>query len=125
VAFFRPLNCTATKWNPDLPWPISGLFYVSAFMGPISAGPLVGVITRDWLAAGVGLLSGIAIALLHAALSDRFVDPWIAGFQLPLGRGLSKVLVNIAAFAWAFVLCALAMLAPIAVLGSQILEKLP
>ena len=125
MPFLRPLNCTATQRNPDLPWPVSGLFYVSAFMGPMSAGPLVGALTRDWRAAVVGLLSGIGIAFLHAALSDRFVDPWIARYQLSLGRGVPGVLVNVAAFAWAFVLCALAMVAPIAILGSEILARLP
>src|SRR6187402_2363050 len=94
MPFLRPLNCTAIKRNPDLPWPVSGLFYVSAFMGPISAGLLIGALTRDWRAAVVGLLSGIGIAFFHAALSDRFVDPWLARFQLSLGRGVPRILIN-------------------------------
>jgi hypothetical protein len=118
MPFLHSLNRTAPERNPDLPWPISGLFYVSAFMGPISAGPLVGVLTRDWRAAGVGLLLGIGIAFLNAWLSDRFVDPWIARFQSSLRRGVPWVLANTGAFAWAFALSALAMVAPVAVLGS-------
>jgi hypothetical protein len=125
MPFLRSLNCTAAERNPDLPWPVNGLFYVSAFMGPISAGPLVGALARDWRAAVVGLLLGIGIAFLHASLSDRFVDPWVARFQFPLQTGVPRVLVNLAAFAWAFALSALAMVAPIAVVGSEILARLP
>jgi hypothetical protein len=119
------MSCTAPKRNTNVLWPISGLFYVSAFMGPISAGPLVGLQTRDWRAVVVGLLLGIGIAFLNAWLIGRFVDPWIARFQTSLRKGVPRVLANTAAFAWAFALSALAMIAPVTVLGSAVLTQTP
>ena len=95
--------------------------YVVAIMGPLSAGPVVGVLARDWRAFAIGLLAGIGITLLNAWMSDRFLDPLIAKFQRPLGRGMPLILTNIAAFAWAIALCALSMLAPITALGSTVL----
>ena len=124
MPFLRSLNHTAPKAEPDLPWPIDGLAYVAAFMGPLSAGPIIGALARDWRALVIGLLMGVGITFLNAWLSDRFLDPWIARFQRPLQRGMPRVLANIAAFAWAITLCALSMLAPIAVLGSAVLTRM-
>ena len=62
---------------------IDGLAYVAAFLGPLSAGPIVGVLDRDWRAVAIGLPVGIAITFLNAWLSDKFMDPWIARFQVP------------------------------------------
>src|SRR6187401_2836701 len=104
MPFLRPLSETAPKGDPNLPWPIHGLAYISAFMGPPSAGPLIGALARDWLAAAVGLVMGIAVMLLGAWLSDRFVDPWIASLQRPLQKGMPRLLINIAAFVWAVAL---------------------
>lgn len=116
MPFLRSLNNTAPKADSDLPWPIDGYAYVIAFLGPMTAGPIIGVLTRDWLAAATGLVMGIGIMLLNAWLIDRFLDPWIARFQQPLQKGVPRVLANIAAFAWAIVMCAISMLAPIAAL---------
>ena len=124
MPFLRSLNSTAPKAERDLPWPITGLAYVAASMGPLSAGPIIGALARDWRAAVIGLLMGIGITFLNAWLIDRFVDPWIARFQRPLQRGMPRVLANIAAFAWAITLCALSMLAPITVLGSALLTRM-
>ncbi len=124
MPFLRPLNETAPKAERDLPWPIEGLFYVAAFTGPWCVGPIIGVLARDWPAAVIGLLIGIGITFLNAWLSDRFVDPCIAKFQRPLLKSLPRVLANIAAFAWAVVLCAIAMFAPIAVLGPAIITQI-
>ena len=124
MPFLRSLNDTAPKGDRDLPWPIDGLAYVAAFMGPISAGPIIGALARDWRALVIGFLMGIAITLLNAWLSDRFLDPWIARFQRPLQKGMPRFLANLAAFAWAITLCALSMLAPIAVLGSAVLTRM-
>ena len=121
MPFLRSLNDTAPQRDSTLPWPINGLAYVSAFMGPLSAGPIVGALGRDWRAAAVGLLVGICVTLLNAWLSDRFIDPFVARFQPLLQKGMPRVLANIAAFAWAIVLCALSMLAPVAILGSDVL----
>src|SRR5207244_1880167 len=112
---------TAPKADRDLPWPIDGLAYVVAFMGPLSAGPIIGALARDWRALVIGLLMGIGITFLNAWLSDRFLDPWIARIQRLLQKRMPRVLANLAAFAWAITLCALSMLAPIAVLGSAVL----
>jgi len=95
------------------------------FMGPLSAGPLIGVMTGDWRAIAIGLLTGIAITFLNAWLSDRWLDPWIAKFQRPLQSGIPRLLANIAGFAWAIALCALSMLAPMMVLGITILPETP
>ncbi len=124
MPFLRSLNHTAPKAERDLPWPINGLAYVAAFMGPLSAGPIIGALARDWRALVIGLLMGVAITFLNAWLSDRFFDPWIARFQRPLQRGMPRVLANIAAFAWAITLCALSMLAPMTVLGSAVLTRM-
>jgi tetrahydromethanopterin S-methyltransferase subunit D len=93
-------------------------------MGPLSAGPIIGALARDWRAAGIGLLAGIGITFLNAWLSDRIVDPWIARFQKPLQKGIPRVVANIAALAWAVILCAIAMLAPLSVLGSAVLTQI-
>ena len=114
----------APKAERGLPWPIHGLAYIAAFMGPLSAGPMIGALARDCRAAVIGLLMGIGITFLNAWLSDRFVDPWIARFQRPLQKGIPRVLANIAAFAWAVALSGIAMLAPVAVLGSTILTRI-
>jgi hypothetical protein len=66
-------------------------------------------------------LIGIGVTFLNASLSDKFLDPRIARFQRPLQKGMLRIPANIVAFAWAIALCALSMLAPIAVLGSTIL----
>ncbi len=124
MPFLSSLNHTAPKAERDLPWPINGLAYVAAFMGPLSAGPIIGALARDWRALVIGLLMGVAITFLNAWLSDRFIDPWIASFQRPLQRGMPRVLANIAAFAWAITLCGLSMLAPITVLGSAVLTRM-
>ena len=124
MPFLRSLNSTAPRAEPDLPWPITGLAYVAAFMGPLSAGPIIGALARDWRAAVIGLLMGIGITFLNAWLSDRFVDPWIARFQRPLQKGVPRVLANVAAFAWAVALCAISMLAPIGVFGSAVLNRI-
>ena len=124
MPFLRSLNDTAPKGDRDLPWPIHGLAYVAAFMGPLSAGPIIGALARDWRALVIGLLMGVGITFLNAWLSDRFLDPWVAKFQRPLQRRMPRVLANIAAFAWAITLCALSMLAPIAVLGSAVLTRM-
>jgi hypothetical protein len=121
MPFLRSLNETAPKGGRQLTWPIDGLAYVIAFMGPLSAGPIVGVLARDWRAFAVGLLMGIGITFLNAWLSDRFLDPWVAKFQRPLQKGMPRILANIVAFAWAVALCAISMLAPIAILGSAVL----
>ena len=124
MPFLRSLNKTAPKADRDLRWPISGLAYVAAFMGPLSAGPIIGALARDWRTLAIGLLMGIGITFLHAWLSDKFLDPWIARFQRPLQNGLPRILANIAAFAWAFTLSALSMLAPITVSGSAVLTRM-
>ena len=115
MPFLRSLNSTAPRAERDLPWPITGLAYVAAFMGPLSAGPIIGALAGDWRALAIGLLMGIGITFLHGWLSDKFLDPWIARFQRPLQNGLPRILANIAAFAWAFTLSAFSMLAPITV----------
>ena len=125
MPFLRSLDRTAPDADPSLPWPIGGLAYVAAFMGPLSAGPIIGAMARDWRALIIGSLTGILIALLNAMLSDRFLDPWISRFQRPLQKGMPRVLANIAAFAWAITLCTLSMLAPVAILGGAIFDRMP
>lgn len=115
MPFFRSLDHTAPNADHDLPWPIDGLAYVIAFMGPLSAGPLAGMVARDWRAFVVGSFMGIGITFLNAWLSDMFFDPWIARSRSSLQRRTPRILCNVAAFAWAIALSAVAMFAPIAV----------
>jgi hypothetical protein len=124
MPFLRSLNDTAPKADRNLRWPIDGLAYVSAFMGPLSAGPIVGLVARDWRALAIGLVMGITITFLNAWLSDRFLEPLIARFQSAFQRGIPWILINIAAFAWAIALSAASMLAPIAVLGSAVVTRI-
>jgi hypothetical protein len=124
MPFLRPLDQTAPNAGPDLPWPIDGLAYVAAFLGPMSAGLMIGALTLDWRAFAIGLPMGIAIAFLNAWLSDKFVDPCIANFQRSLQKGMPWVLANIAAFAWGIILCALSMLSPVVILGSAVLTRI-
>jgi hypothetical protein len=123
MPFFRPLSETAPDFDRNLPWPIDGLAYVALFIGPISAGPLVGMLTSHWGAAGVGLLLGIGISFLNGWLTDRFLEPWIARNQTYFQRGIPRVLANIAAFVWAFILSGVSMLAPFAFFGSSLLLR--
>ncbi len=127
MPFFRSLDSYSPKPAPDLPWPVDGLAYVSTFMGPFSAGPIIGVISLDWRLAGIGFVMGICITFVAGLLSDYILDPLIVKFQRPLQKPVLRVLVNIVAFAFAIALCATAMLAPIAVLGLEEirLELLP
>jgi hypothetical protein len=117
------VNKTPPNADRDLPWPIHGLAYVAAFIGPLSAGPIIGVLARDWHAFVIGLAMGIGIEFLNVWLIERFFEPWIARFQRPLQTGMPRILANTAAFAWAITLSALSMLAPITVLGSAILNR--
>lgn len=112
MPFLRSLNVTAPKADRNLRWPVVGLVYVAAFMGPLSAGPLVGILIRDWRAVAIGLPMGIAITFLNAWLSDRFLDPFFARYQKYLQKVVPRILINIAAFAWAFFISALAMYSP-------------
>ena len=120
MPYFRSLKLTAPNADPGLSWPIDGLSYVIAFMGPLSAGPIVGMITRDWGAIAIGILAGVGITLLNAWWSDRFVDPWIARHQERLQKAAPRLLTNIVAFTWAVILCALSMYAPIVVFSNSL-----
>lgn len=123
MPFFRPLSETAPGYDRNLPWPIAGLAYVAVFMGPMSAGVFAGVVTRHWLAAVVGLLVGVGISLLNGLLMDRILEPCIAKNQKHLHRGMARVFVNIIAFAWAFALSGLSMLAPFVLFGSPLVLR--
>jgi hypothetical protein len=124
MPFLRSLNETAPGGVRDLPWPIDGITYVAAFMGPMCAGPIIGIFARDWRISLLGLPLGIGITFLNAWLSDKFVDPWIAKYQRPLQKRIPRVFVNIAAFTWAVALTAVAMLAPLAILGGSVLTRI-
>ena len=123
MPFFRPVSETAPDHDGSLPWPVGGLAYVAMFMGPMSAGPFAGVVGRHWAAAVVGLLLGIGISLLNGLLMDRFLEPCIAKNQKHIYRGVARVFVNIIAFAWAFALSGLAMLAPFVLFGDRLLLR--
>jgi hypothetical protein len=124
MPFLRSLNKTAPEADFNLSWPIDGLAYVAAFMGPIAAGPLIGIISGNWRFILLGLLMGVGISFLNAWLSDKFIDPLLAKFQRPLQKITLRIFVNFAAFVWALLLSALSMLAPIAILSSTILTQL-
>ena len=113
MPFFRPLKAAAPEAAPDLSWPINGMAYVIAFLGPLSAGPMLGLLCRDWRVLTIGLLVGIGITLFNAWLSDRFLDRLIARFQRPLQKRIPNLFANVAAYAMATVLCALSLFAPL------------
>ena len=91
--------------------------------GPVSSGTLIGALAREARRAG---WPG-AVRWDHATgrTAERpFFDPWIAARQRQLLKGLPHLLVNIAAFAWAGMLSALAMLAPLAPFWIDILMRM-
>jgi uncharacterized membrane protein len=116
MPFFRSLSETAPGYPDDVPWPISGLPYVIAFMGPFCGGIVAGATTGTWLGALVGLLVGATTTLLNAWLSDTFIDRWLAKFHVPLNRTLPRVCINIVGFSWAIGLCAFSMFTTWAIL---------
>ena len=116
-------DAAGPKAEPNLRWPIHGLAYVAAFMGPLSAGPIVGILARDWHAIAIGLFAGIAITLFNTWLISKLFEPWIKRFQRSLQEGMPKVLVNIAAFAWAVILCAISMYSPFVILGNTLVNE--
>ena len=124
MPFFRPRSETAPDYDRNVPWPIGGLAYVAAFMGPMSGGLFAGVVARDWAAAVVGLLLGIGITVLNGLLMDRFLEPQSAKHRERLYRGVARVCLNATAFAWAFALSGLAMLAPFVLFGSRLIERI-
>lgn len=101
MPFFRSLNQTAPAYKEEIPWTVTGLAYTAAFMGPLSVGPVAGLITETWLGVLVGFIVGTAITLAHAWLTDSFIDQWIARFQTPLNRTKLRLGINIIAFGWA------------------------
>src|SRR4051812_17336844 len=105
MPFLRSLAETAPKYDRNLEWPIVGMAYIIAFLGPMSTGPMIGILIRDWRAAIIGLLMGVGITFLNAWLSDRLFDAWIARFQRPLHKGFPRFLANVAAFGWGISLC--------------------
>ena len=74
MSFFRPLQETAPRFDPRLPWPLDGLAYVIMFMGPLVGGVDSGLI----VAGGRGLLVGLAVGGLllaaNAIAFDSFVE---------------------------------------------------
>jgi len=85
---------------------------------------VLGIFANDPFAVGFGLFIGLATSFLDAWCS-RFFDPLVARYQRSLYKGVPRILVNIAAFAWAIGLCTLAMLAPLLVLGGASLSRMP
>ena len=122
MPFFRSLPETAPGYNADIPWPIDGLVYVIAFAGGMSGGAAAGFVVGRFIGLAVGLTVGVAVTFGIAWLSDRFVDAWIARFQLPLQRRTPRILINIAAFSWAVGVCAISVLATLGIL-SRIQER--
>ncbi len=114
---------TEQEAEPRLPWPISGMSYVVAFMGPIPAGLCGGDLAGNWLGLLIGLAVGVGITFLNLWFTGRFIEPLILRFQKPLLRRVPRVMVNVAAFAWAVALCAFAMFIPILILEDAALGK--
>ena len=119
MPFLRPFTQTAPNYNQEIPWPIDGLAYVIAFMGPLCGAIVAGVLTMTWTGAFVGIAMGAAITLGNAWFSDTFIDRLIATYQVTLSRGMSRIFINIVAFSWAIGLCAIAMFATWAILAGR------
>ena len=116
MPFFQTKDSAVSK-VPAFPWPIHGLAYTVMFMGPLCAGLLSALLSGFLAGSFVGILLG---SLLGAGLSfgnawvfDHYVEFWIAKRHARLGQGLPFVFINIAAFAWSILLCALAGFAPL------------
>jgi len=97
-------------------WPIDGLAYVTMWMAPPCAGLLfAGEMgpSGGWrllFAILIGLPVGAAIMFGNIWLLDRIHRAWIEKHQVQLLKKPAVVLVNIAAFAWAFLITGLAAL---------------
>jgi hypothetical protein len=109
VPFLRPLTQTAPEYDSKAPWPIDGLAYVIAFMGPFCGALAAGILTRTWIGALVGLTVGATITLANAWVSDTFIDRLIARHDVTLNRRMPRLFINILAFSWAIALCTIAM----------------
>jgi len=120
MPFVRPLRSRASEHDPNLQWPIDGLAYLVLFMGPLSAGPIAGVLFGDWRAILIGLFGGIGITFLEVWLTAKLLEPLVAKYQNSLEKGMPKILANVAAFAWAIALTALSMMVPVLVLGKSL-----
>ena len=125
MPFFRPLSKTAPGYDRNLRWPISGLAYVAVFMGPISGGFFGRLLVPHLGGVMTGLWEGIGLAILSGWLNDRYLDPLIARNQRLFLRAAPRILAHIAAFAWALLISAVAMLAPFAVFGISLPPYLP
>lgn len=123
MSFFRPPSEAAPGFDRNLPWPIHGLAYVAMWMSPVSAGPLIGLLTSHWGAAAVGLLLGIGISLLNDLLIAGVFEPWVARNQRYLQRRTPRLAANVAAFAWTFLLSGISLLSPLALFGSGLLLR--
>jgi len=102
--------------HADLPWPIDGLAYTIALLGPLCAAIVIGLVVDDGRAAGIGVVTAIGVEVLNVLLVERVLERWIAKHERRLQQGVPRVLANIAAFAWAIVLCVIPVLVSIAVL---------
>jgi hypothetical protein len=125
MAFLQPLSKTAPEYRKELPWPIDGLAYVVALAGPLCGAASAGLLTKTWTGAFVGVTVGAAITLAHAWLSDTFIDPWVARFQVTLNRRMPWVFINVLAFSWAIALSAVAMFGTWAILAGQDILPVP
>jgi uncharacterized membrane protein len=109
MTFFRSFPPEGT--DLDLPWPLYGFAYVIMNWGPISGGPIVGLVLGGYAGLAISLPVSAVIWLANAVLFDRFLHERIARLQKATSRLIPRVLVNVVAFAWAIGLTALTMFA--------------
>jgi hypothetical protein len=108
---------TVEVQRTELTWPINGLAYVCLFMGPISAGPIIGIVQNDWRAGAIGFFGGIVITILGVWFDGKVLNPAIRKFQTQLQNPALRAAANVAAFSWAILLTGIAMLLPVVIVG--------
>jgi hypothetical protein len=106
MGFFRSLQETAPRYDPQLPWPLDGLASVIMFFGPLSGGAASGLIAAGVVGLLLGLVVGGFICTANAVAFDCFVERLLARLQHFSRRLSGRVVMNLIGFAWAIAVCA-------------------
>ena len=107
MGFFRSLQETAPRYDPQLPWPLDGLVYVAMFFCPLTGAAAGGLLVAGLFGLLLGLVVGGFFSAADALLFDCFVERLLARLQYFCRRLSGRVVTNLIGFAWAIGVSAL------------------